>query len=344
MAAGLSTLEALTREFVDKDVFDNFFTSSALLYKLMKNKRTLDGGTTIDQPIFFGMNTDSGAWNGGFDELPMSQANIAGRASHSWTHYVTDIVYAETDKLKNSGKVAIADMVEAIARNALDSLKETIGRDIYLDGSNNARGARRLDGLSSIITTNGNPAPGPYGGISRSSSVGTKQSFTGNAWWNGTAFTVNGGAQTVWTGAYNISTSSTQPDLQKLNQMFVSLSVGDDAPDLIVMGPSLFSRFWQLIQTNERFKPGEDTGMTGFRYIIFNGVPITVDHNIDDPSKVYMLNTKYLFWRPASGSDMTRSPLRVPHRQRVAVSYIFWDGQMTCARPNMQGMMSGFTP
>lgn len=344
MAAGLNTLEALTREFVDKQVVDNFFTSSALIYKLMKSKRAVDGGLTIEQPITYGTNPDAGAWGGNFEELPMSQPNIAGRASFAWTYYQVPIVYSETDKLKNMGSSGVADLVETIAQNALQSLKDTMGQDIYGDGSNNALGKKRIDGLSAVITHNSNPSAGAYGGLTRASSTGSKSSFTGNAWWNGVPVASNAGSVTRWTGTFNISNASTQLDLNKLNQLFVMLSVGDDAPDLIVMGPALFARVWQLIQGNEhRTNLQSDTGMTGFRYIMFNGVPITVDHNIDDPGKIYILNTKYLFWRPHRQSDFVRSPLRIPHRQRIFATYIFWDGNMTCSRPNMQGCMTGAT-
>lgn len=344
MAAGLQMLEALTREFIDGEVMDQYFLSNAFFNRLVKNKRPVSGGLTIEQPIYYAPNPDAGAWGGGFEELPMSQPNLAGRAAWNWCHYMVPIVYSETDRLKNMGPEGIADMVEGIAQNALRTLKNTIGVDLYSDGSNNAAGKKRIDGLMAIITTNANPSPGAYGGITRASSSGSQSSYTGNAWWNGSPVASNAGAITRWTGTYTISNSSTQLDLMKLCQLMTITTVDGDGPDLIVMHPAMFTRVWQLIQANEhRNDLSSDTGRAGFKYIVFNGVMITVDHNIDDAAKIYCLNTKYLAWRPHKNSDFVRDPLRRPHRQRIAASYIFFDGNLTCNLPRAQAVMTGAT-
>jgi hypothetical protein len=344
MAAGLQMLEALTREFIDKEMFDQYFLSNALFNRLVKNKKTVSGGLTIEQPIYYAPNPDAGAWGGGFEELPMSQPNIAGRASWGWARYVVPIAYSVTDQLTNMGPEGIADMVEGIAQNALRTLKDTMGKDLYADGSNNAKGKKRLDGLMSIITHNANPAPGAYGGLTRASSTGSQSSYTNNAWWNSNPITSNNGAVTRWTGAFTISNASTQLDLVKLCQLMTIVTVDGDGPDLIVMHPSMFVRVWQLIQANEqRTDTSSDTGRSGFKYIVFNGVMITVDHNIDDAGKIYCLNTKYLSWKPHAKSDFERDKLRIPHRHRTAVSYIFWDGNLTCGLPRAQAVMTGAT-
>lgn len=344
MAAGLQMLEALTREYIDGAVIDQFFLSNALFDRLNKGKRSVSGGLTIEQPIYYAPNPDAGPWNGGFEELPMSQPNLAGRAAWNWTHYMVPIVYSETDQLKNMGPEGIADMVEGIAQNALRTLKHTMGRDFYSDGSLNANNKKRIDGLMAIITHNANPSIGAYGGITRASSSGSQSSYSNNAWWNGNPVAANAGAITRWTGAYTISNSSTQLDLVKLCQLMTITTVDGDGPDLIIMHPSLFVRVWQLIQANEhRTDLSSDTGRAGFKYIVFNGCMITLDHSIDDAGKIYCLNTKYLELRPHSKSDFKRDPLRRPHRQRIAASYIFWDGNLTCKLPRAQSVMTGAT-
>jgi hypothetical protein len=326
------------------DVIDQFFTSSALLMRLLKRKK-FASGSKIQQPIMYARNSEAGAWQGGFATLPAGQPEIVTKAEHNWAYYQCPIVYAETDKLKNMGAEEVADLAETVAQNALMSLKDTMGQEIYGDGSNNSlHGAKTLDGLSAIITHNANPSPGSYGNISRSSSTGPKSSFTGNAWWNGQSVAVNAGAVTRWTGAYNFSNASTVIDINKMNQMFTLCSVGDEAPDLIVMHPSIFAKLWSLLQANERITAGDsDVYKAGFRFIMLNGVPCVPDQNIDDAGKIYFLNTKYLFWRPSKSSDFVQTPLRVPSRQRIAIKYIFWDGNMTCSSPRMQGVLTGCT-
>lgn len=343
MANPFTMLDTVTREDIIPEVEDAFFNTSVLLKRLQKRKKYVEGGAVIQQPIQYASNPDAGAWGGGYGTLPLSQYDVLTKASFKWAYYQVPISYAETDRIKNMGKAEVVDLAESIADNALQSLRDTLGKDLYKDGSNNAGGFKTIDGLSAVLTYNGNPSPGAYGGISRASSSGTQSSFTGNAWWNGTTAAINAGSTNFWVGNFVISNASTTLDLNKVNQMYTALMVADDAPDLIVTSPALFAKFWQLIQANERIPGGEETGLAGFKYIMLNGTPVVPDSNIDDPGKIYFLNTKYLFWRPSRVSDFVNSGIRKPSRMRVAVSYIFWDGNMTCSNPRMLGMYTGVT-
>lgn len=343
MATPFTMLDTVTREDIMPEVEDAFFNTSVLWKRLQKRKRPLDGGALIEQPIQYAGNPDAGAWGGGYSTLPLSQYDVLTKAYFRWAYYVVPMTYAETDIIKNMGSSKIVDLAETVGENALQSLRDTFGKDIYKDGSNNTAGFKTIDGLSSVLTYNGNPAPGSYGGISRATSTGTQSSFTGNAWWNGTVASINQGSRDFWVGNFNVNNASTVLDLNKVNQIYTALMVADDAPDLIVCAPALFAKFWQLIQTNERIPGGEETGLAGFKYIMLNGTPIVPDANIDDAGKVYFLNTKYLFLRPSRISDFKNSGIRKPTRMRVAVSYIFWDGNFTCSNPRMQGLLTGCT-
>lgn len=343
MATPYTMLDTITREEIIPEVVDAFFNSSVLLKRISKRKKPVSGGKLIEQPVQYTNNPDAGAWSGGFGTLPLSQYDVLTKAAFAWAHYVTPVTYAETDKIKNMGPNQIVDLAEAIAENALQSLRDTLGKDVYKDGSNNAAGYKTIDGLSAALTYNGNPASGAYGGIDRTNASGTQQSFTGNGWWNGSVTAINNGVTNFWVGQFNFSNANTTLDLNRMNQMFASLMVADDAPDLIVMAPQLFAKMWQLIQVNERIPGGEETGEAGFRYVMFNGTPCVPDANVNNQTTVWFLNTKYIFWRPSEYSDFLNSGIRKPSRMRVAVSYIFWDGNMTVSNPRMLGALTSVT-
>jgi hypothetical protein len=343
VATPFTMLDTITREEINPMVIDTYFNSHPVFRRITKRPKFINGGDVIEHPVQYAPNPDAGAWGGGYNTLPLNQHDFITKARFNWAHYVVPQVYAETDKLKNMGPAEIVDLAESIAENSMDTLRDTLGKDLYKDGANNAAGHKTIDGLSGALTYNANPSVGNYGGIDRSSSSGTQASYTGNAWWNGCVVASNTGSRDFWVGNFNFSNASTTLSLEKMNQMFTALMVADDAPDLIVMSPSLFAKLWTLVQVNERIPGGKETGEAGMRYIMFNGTPVVPDPNIDNSGKVYFLNTKYIHWRPSKSSNFISSGVRKPSRMRVVASYIFWDGNMVVSNPRMLGLVTGFT-
>ena len=343
MAVPYQTLESITRDYIVPEIVDQLKTKSPVIQRIMKRKKNLPGGMQIDQPVQYAYNTDSGAWKGGYAVMPFSSPEFVTKAVHQWSYYQCPVVWAETDLLKNMGEPQVVDYAEALVENGIDSIMNTFTLDLFKDGSNNSVGAKTLDGFSAIITYNADPAPSAYGGISRVSSTGTKQSFTNNAYWNGQSVAVNAGAVTRWLGSFNFSNASTVIDMRKLNQMFLLLP---ETPDLFVCSLPVFGRIWDMNNANEKIERGMtavkgDSYDVGARFIMINGVPCVPDTYIDDPTKIYALNFNYMFLRTAT--DFEQSEPRTPTRQRVVGRYIFWDGQLTCSSPQKQGVITGAT-
>ena len=340
MAVPYRTLETLTRNHIIPEVVDQLPTKSPLMERMLKRKRKMTG-LKVEQPVQYAYNPDAGAWRGGYAVMPFSTPEFATKATHEWTHYQVPAVWAETDLIKNMGEEEVADYGEAIVKNCVDSLMETFGRDLYKDGTANTAGAATIDGLAAICTHNSNPSPGNYGDIDRSSSTGSKSSYTGNAWWNAQVAACNAGSITRWMGTFNFSNSSTVIDMRKMNQFFLLFP---EEPDAFFTSFALFGRLWDLNQANEKVERGNggrDEYNVGARKIFINGKPVYADSLIDDEGKIYGLNFNYLFLRV--GTDFEQSAPRVPTRMRVVGRYIFFDGQMTCSRPNNQGVITGAT-
>lgn len=342
MATPFTMLDTITREEIMPTLEDVFFNRNILWKTLKDRERPLSGGDVIEQPVMYRSNPDAGAWGGGYETLPLNQHDFITKAQHGWAHYVVPLSYAETDQIKNMGDAQIIDLAEATATNGLQTLRETLGTDLYADGSNNAKGKKRFDGLGAILTRNGNPAPGSYGGISRTSSNETRGTYTNtNSWWNAMTTAIDGGAVNFWTGQFTFSNSTNVLDLFRFNLLYVALvSRDDDGPDIIVTSPVIFAKLWQLVQVNERIKGGEETGKAGSKYIMINGTAVISDTYIDAATKIIMLNSRYIFLRPSKVSNFKNSGVRKPSRMRIVASYIFWDGNLTCSHPGAQGQLT----
>ncbi len=339
MAVPFKTLESITRNQIVPMVIDQLSFKSPLLERILKRKKKLTG-MRVEQPVEFARNPQAGAWSGGYAVLPFQTPEIITKAMHDYAYYQCPIVWAETDVLKNSGPEAIADYAEAITKNATKSLMETFGKDLYKDGSVNALGARTLDGLSAICTHNSNPAPGPYGGIDRVSSTGTRASYTNNAWWNAQVVAANAGAVTRWMGNFNFNNASTVIDMRKMNQF---LLLFPELPDALYTSYALFGKLWDLNQANEKIERsnGGDKYDVGARKIFINGVPVYPDILIDNENKIYGVSHDEITLRVSK--DFEAGDMKRPTRQRIVGTHIFFDGQLTCAQPQMQGVMTGAT-
>lgn len=340
MAVPYKTLETLTRNHIIPEIVDQIGAKSPLVERLMKRKKKLTG-LAIEQPIQYAYNPDAGAWKGGYSTLPLSTPEVITKMTHAWAYYQCSVAWAETDLLKNMGEEEVADYAETLVANGVDSIMESFGKDCYKDGSVNSIGARGLDGLSAICTHNANPSPGAYGGVDRSSSTGSRSSYTGNAWANAQVVAANAGAVTRWMGSFNFNNSSTVIDMRKMNQFFLLFP---EQPDAFFTSFPLFGRLWDLSQANEKVERGNggrDEYNVGARKIFINGKPVYPDILIDNESKIYGLNFNNIFLRFATLFEQSQS--RIPTRQRIQAKYIWFDGQITCSKPNNQGCITSAT-
>lgn len=336
-------LESSTEKKFLPRMQDNFFLSSPFLFKLKQNEETVDGGRTIMQPISYRSHPHAGAWPGKAATLQTTYIEHITAAEFNWCHYYCDITLPETELLKNSGGQKVVDLLKAQIELAEESLKDTMGVDVYGVGTVASDGSRKLSGLQAILTRAADPSSGAYGGITRSGASGSKASPTGNGFWNANVCAINVGAITFWKGAFTFSNADTILDLQRMETMYLVCSANNEAPDLILMHAALFSKFWGLQQATQRQASENELGRVGFKYLLFNGTPVVTDDNIDSASKIYFLNTKHIYLRPHKDSNFTSTKFENLPNQRMRAKFIYWDGNMTCDRPNLQGCLTGVT-
>lgn len=343
MAVDINTLNALTDKFYVKKLVDNFFLGSPLLFKLRKNEMPFDGGRDIRVPISYKKSDNAGAWGGGVDTLPTNFVDHATQAVFAICYYYASITIPWTDQILNGGEAKIVDLLRAQTQMVEASLRDTMGTDIYSDGSNNSAGKKRIDGLQAVITHNADPSAGAYGGISRASSTGSKSSYTNNAWWNGNAQAANAGAITRWKGAFNTGAVTTLS--LALMRTAVSLGTnGNDKPDLIVLHQSKWDAYHNLLTSQVRQDVNNlELGKQGFQSLDFAGIEVVPDDLINDAGYMYVLNTEHLMLRPHSKANFATTEFRQPPNQLVNIKYITWIGNLVCDKPQAQTVVTGLT-
>ena len=166
------------------------------------------------------------------------------------------------------------NLLKSRVKNLEKSLKNTMATALYADGTGTS--GKELGGLQLLV-------PGTVG-----NTVGGINSTTYSFWQN---------------QVYDFSTESVTPSATTIqtamNTLWLATIRGADKPDCIVADSTYFQYYWASLQTNQRFT-SDDKASAGFMNLMFMDAPVYYDDQCP-ASKMYMLNTDYLFLRPASG-------------------------------------------
>jgi hypothetical protein len=184
---------------------------------------------------------------------------------------------------------------------------------MYSDGT--GFGGMQIVGLEAAVPLD--PSTGVYGGIDR-------------ATW---AF---------WRNQVKDAANSTtiQADM---NELWSSLVRGMDRPDLIIADSETWKAYVGSLQAQQRFtSPG--TGNLGFPSLQFMDTDFVLDGGIGGfcpAGTAFMLNTKYLHYRPHSARNfVSLSPnKRYSVNQDAEVQIMAWAGALTCSGAQFQGRL-----
>jgi len=130
-----------------------------------------------------------------------------------------------------------------------------------------------------------------------------------------------------------------------MNALWASLIRGQDRPDLVVMDNAYWGMYTASLQAIQRFTSSQEATL-GFVSMKYMDADVVLDGGIGMstvgvPSKtMYMLNTKYLKYRPHAQRNMV--PLSPGQRysvnQDAAVQILAWAGNLTCSGSQFQGI------
>jgi hypothetical protein len=300
-------------------IADNVTKNNALLSRLKQrgNIKKFSGGNVILQELSFAENANAGYYSG-YETLPVAAQDVISAAQYDIKQAACPVTISGLEQLQNAGKEQIIDLLEGRIAVAEATMANLISSGLYSDGT--GYGGKEITGLGVQVPIN--PATGSPGGIDRA---------TWNFWRSKIFdFTTDGGAAV---SASNIQTY--------FNKLWGQLVRGNDRPDLIIVDTLLWGFYTASLQLIQRFT-SSDSANLGFVTQKFMDADVVLDGGIGGfcPANTgFMLNTKYLFYRPHAQRDMVAlSPgKRYSVNQDAEVQILAWAGNLTASGLQFQG-------
>ena len=314
----VSDIVATTIQNRSRQVADNVLKNNALLAKLNQrgNVKTISGGNVIFEELSFAENANAGFYSG-YDLLPVAAQDVISAAEFQIKQFAVPVVMSGLEMLQNSGKEQFIDLLEARLNVAESTMMNKLAQSIYSDGTGSS--GKEVTGLNAAVPSD--PTTGTYGGIDRAT-----WSFWRSQLYDFSANSVTPSATTIQAG---------------MNKLWSSLIRGSDRPDLIVLDNTYWTYYMGSLQAQQRFTSPE-TGNLGFPTLKFMDADVVLDGGIGGycpASTGFMLNTKYIKWRPHAQRNMV--PLSPNRRyainQDAEVQILAWAGNLTSSGAQFQG-------
>ena len=225
---------------------------------------------------------------------------------------LAQVVISGLEQVQNSGKEAVHNLLKSRIKNLEKTLKNTVATALYADGT--GTDGKELGGLQSLVADAGT---GTVGGINSST-------YT---WWKNKIYDFSG--ESITASATTIQAA--------MNNLWLQCIRGADRPDVVTAGTTYFNFYWSSLQDNQRFT-SDDTAQAGFMNLMFMSAPVFYDDQCT-ATKMYMLNTDYLFLRPAKGREFVPLGEKASVNQDALVMPVVWAGNMTTSNRSLQGII-----
>jgi hypothetical protein len=316
----ITEIATVTLEARSGELADNVTRHTALLMRLNErgNVDPLDGGEVILEELEYAEN-GNGAWYTGYDTLQVAAQSVISAASFDWKQLAVPVIISGLDKLKNSGKAQIIKLLDARLKNAEHTMLNMLSASIYSDGTGS--GGKELNGLD--LAAPADPTTGTYGGIDRSTSLGT--------FWR--------------SKVYDPSSTPTSSTIRGyMNTLWNNMVRGNDVPDIIAFGTTLFGTYEASLQDLQRFTNGK-MAEAGFQTLKYKNADVVMENYGLGATEGFFLNTKYIRLRPHKQRNMV--PIgdgdgkRMPVNQDAEVVILGWMGNLTCSNASLQGRFIG---
>tara|TARA_R110000868_G_scaffold52597_5_gene165956 strand:- start:15 stop:1046 length:1032 start_codon:yes stop_codon:yes gene_type:complete len=336
--ADISDMIATTIDNRSGTLADNVTNNNAFLRKMKAkgNVRPFSGGIQIMEEIMY---IDSSSINAnsysGYEVINIGTNSPISAAKFAISQYAGAVTMSGLEMLQNASKEQIIDLMEGRMKVQEAQIMNRIDYDLYRDGTGN--GGKNLIGLASAVADD--PTTGTYGGISRVS-----WNFWRNQYYRG-----------VTDGGAAVSAANIIPYMTTLGLRCVR---GNNMPDLWVGSANYYGFYVNALQAIQRISSsdGGSTAGAGFPSLKFygggmaadvvlgggiNGAVDTAGNTGGEPtSRMYALNTDYLFFRPHSARNFVNiGGERQSVNQDAIVKLFGWAGNMTSSGPQFSGVL-----
>ncbi len=316
----LNQIVTTTLEYRTGKLADNISASNALLLRVKEkgNSKKVSGGRSLVKELEYAENGTFMMYSGG-EQLSVQASDTFTAAEYDWKQAAVSVVMDGLEMIKNSGKEAVIDLLEAKIKNAEKTMKNNISVGVYSDGT--AYSGKQIGGLQLLVADS--PSTGTVGGINRAT----------YSFWRNVSFDASsdGGA------------AATSANIQSyMNRVYIQLVRGTDKPDLIVADNNYYRLYMESLQTIQRVT-SDKMAQAGFESLKYMGSDVVLDGGFggDAPTDhMYFLNTDYLFFETHKDRNFVElNPDRFATNQDAMVKIIAWAGNMTMSNASLQGVL-----
>lgn len=291
------------------NMIDAVFTARPLVFFLKQagQIKMVAGGHKIVQPLMYAKNSTAGSYSGS-DVLPTTSQGGISASEWPWRQYAASIVIEGLEEMQNNGDEAVLDLLDSKVTQTEETILENLDEMFLDDGTGN--GGKDWNGLKNLVATANNTV----GGIDAST----------NTWWNP-----------------NVVTGATNQTVKTMNNMYNTITVGNDRPDLELTTQAIYEGYEGLIQANQRFV---DTSAAdaGFENLRHKSATIMFDTYVDS-GYFYCLNTKYIRLIGHTDKWFKATPFKQPENQDIRVAQILLGGNLVVTNRKRQGAYTTYT-
>lgn len=300
------------------ELADNITNHNALLRQIDRkgNKQTATGRAIV-QELEYAENSTV-MWYSGAENLDISPSETLTAAEFNYKQLAGNVTITGLEEIQNSGKEAIHNLLRSRIRNLEKSLKNTVATALYALGTGSS--GKEFGGLRFLVADAGSTAAvsGTVGGINSAT----------YSWWRNYVYNFSNQAVTA-------STVSIQ---HAMNLAWINTIRGSDKPDIIPADATMYLYYLESLTPNQRFMDDKGAGV-GFTNLVFQGnVPVIYDDQCPS-GHMYMINSDYLFVRPAKGRWMVPLGEKSSVNQDAIVMPVVAAGNMTCSNRSLQAVI-----
>ena len=298
-------VDTLTLEYIAPRVVDTVLRANRFTTKMLSKTKDFRAAT-IDFPIKYQKGTATQSMSG-FDTLATSFTDTRILLKFNPRYNTANVALAVTDIAANSTPAKVLDLTEVEMMSRAQDLADSIGTQLYADGTGNAN--KDFLGLANLVDDTAS-----IGGLSRS--------------------TYSTLAST------NTAASSGLLTLFKMRTMYNAIADGTTIPSEVYTDYASWALFETLLQPQEKINKEVNLasnfkGYSGFDAIVFAGLPIIPDRK-STTGVMWFLNTDYINFyglKTLVADGMSGKPVKVGTKLFAGNDYdeasnlgFFWTG------------------
>lgn len=257
-----NTVDTLTLEYIAPRVVDTVLRGNAFTTKMLAKTKEFRAAT-IDFPLKYQKGTATQSFNG-FDVLATSFTDTRILMKYNPRFNSANVALAVTDIAANNTAAKVLDLTEVEMMSRAQDLADSIGTQLYADGTGN--GNKDFIGLGNIVDDTS-----AIGGLSRS---------------------------TYATLASTVTASGGALSLYKMRTLYNAIADASVTPTECYTTYEVWALYETLLQPQEKIMKEVNLapnfkGYTGFDALAFAGIPVMPDRKATSGT-LFMLNTDFL--------------------------------------------------